>query len=93
MHAAEMNRAELQTALDLAEVRTDVYCLDGGYRENTLCLEEADAVWLVYFCERGARSQLGSFANENDACRDVERRLLKDSTTRIRYVPGVVPPW
>ena len=73
-------------------MRRDSYCLDGGYHNETLCLEKSDGVWRVYYCERGQRSPFGSYPTEEEACGEVLRRLLDDPTTRIYYVPPVIPP-
>jgi TRAP-type uncharacterized transport system substrate-binding protein len=78
-NAVRMNRAELRRALNQAEIRSDVYSLDDGYVENTLCLGANNSTWEVYFCERGERSGLRSFATEAEACEHMLNVLMQRS--------------
>lgn len=88
-----MNRQELREALDRAEIRERAYTLDGEHVEGRLCLGRAVTGWTVSFCERGEQAILASFATESEACEYMLTALLRDPTSRIDYVPRVVPPW
>jgi len=79
-----MNRAALQARLDVEEVRSDAYDLDGGTGEECLRLEVSGDGWVVYYAERGLRSNERWFTSEDEACAYVLGRLLRDPTTRRR---------
>lgn len=78
-----MNKMELVTALDKAGVSPDSYWLEGGLPSESYCLEQREDGWAVYYSERGRRRQELLFKNEDEACRELYSRLLKDPTTHI----------
>lgn len=62
-----MNKFDLKSALDSLNVTPDCYSLDGD-RNESLCLESNSQTWSIYYSERGLKTQLESYDNENDAC-------------------------
>jgi hypothetical protein len=70
------------TVSDLAEIlpgwiRSDSYSLNQD-RTETYCLIHERGTWIVYYSERGQRSNAQDFVDENDACRAFIERLLLD---------------
>lgn len=63
-----MKKYELQTRLKNENVPIDSYCLDGGYPNEAYCLEFNEDVWEVYYSERGKKTSLKTFTDEEDAC-------------------------
>lgn len=75
-----MDRAELRRILDEEGIRRDVYSLDGGLQNDTMCIEEVYGQWFFYYTERGIRSGERKFATEDEACRYLLERLRNDSS-------------
>ncbi|MDB4872929.1 MAG: hypothetical protein JWL97_3933 [Gemmatimonadales bacterium] len=78
-----MNRSSLKQLLDAEHVHPQSYDLDGGLPNERYCLEERASGWSVYYSERGSRTGERTFPSEDEACRDLLDRLLRDTTTRI----------
>ncbi|MEM9166630.1 MAG: HAD-IA family hydrolase [Planctomycetota bacterium] len=74
-----MNRTELAEILEREGFDPCVYSLDGGTREDTLCVAQEGGRWCVYYTERGIRGETAWFATEGQAC----EHLLK----QIRSLP------
>ena len=77
-----MNREELRGQLDGAKINPETYDLDGKYCEECLRLERAIDGWVVYYVERGLRTNEHHFNSEDEACKYMADRLLRDPTTR-----------
>lgn len=57
----------LQEKLINAKIPKEYYNLN-GYKEEALCMERSDNIWLVYEGERGNKFNVEEFNNEADAC-------------------------
>jgi hypothetical protein len=77
-----MDRNQLAATLQREGIRPDAYCLEGGQPNESYVLHRDGDRWLVYYSERGLRSDLRSFNNEEDACIHLLTRLRKDVWTR-----------
>jgi len=85
-----MDRSSLRQFLDRERVAPRAYGLEGVSglpvedREERYFLEEVPSGWSVYYWERGLRSGEQSFDNEDEACRHLLDRLLRDATTCMK---------
>jgi hypothetical protein len=79
-----MTSQELRERLDREGVRPDAYDLFGQPCEECLRLERGVDGWVVYYAERGLRTNERHFNTEDDACQYLEGRLLRDPTNRRR---------
>ena len=79
-----MNRQKLRARLEAEGIRTDTYDLGGTTCEECLRLERATDGWVVYYAERGLRTNERFFSTEAEACSYLAERLLRDPTTRRR---------
>ena len=76
-----MNRDELRQLLEAHAVRRDMYDLDGGECEECLRLERTTDGWLVYYFERGLRTNERYFDSEGEAAHYMAERLVGDPPT------------
>jgi hypothetical protein len=79
-----MNREELRQRLDAEGIRKDAYDLGGTPCEECLRLERVVDGWVVYYAERGLRTNERYFNSESEACSYLADRLIRDPTTRQR---------
>jgi hypothetical protein len=79
-----MDRASLRELLDRENVDPRAYAFGGSNPDEQYCLEEEPAGWHVYYAERGLRRNERVYDDEDEACRDLLDRVLRDSTTRRR---------
>ena len=63
-----MNKQELEEVLLSNKVPKDLYSLSGGLPNETYCLEKGKNGWHVYYSERGIKTSIGHFENEEVAC-------------------------
>lgn len=78
-----MNKAELKSKLEQANVYPQAYSLDGGLPSERYVLSyEESGRWDVYYSERGQKTGLRSFDSESAACKFFLDYVLKDSTIR-----------
>ena len=63
-----MNKQELEEVLLLNKVPKDLYSLSGGLPNESYCLEKEKNRWHVYYSERGIKTSVGYFENEEAAC-------------------------
>jgi hypothetical protein len=77
-----MDRNELRDILDQADIRADVFDLDGRDCDECLRLERTPNGWIVYYAERGLRTNERTFPNEDEACRNILKRLIDDAGAR-----------
>lgn len=77
-----MTREDLRRRLRAEGVREDAYNLDGELVDESYVLEREGARWVVYYSERGLRTGMTSFTNEDEACDYLYERLHGDPTTR-----------
>ena len=76
-----MTISELHATLEVAGVHAGAYSLDGDENESYCLVEEAGS-WHVFYSERGNRNNEAVFTDENNACRDLLERLLRDGSVR-----------
>lgn len=63
-----MTIIELQNILNELKIPKDLYSImKGGLPNEALCITN-DEKWEVYYSERGRKSGLREFQNEEDAC-------------------------
>ncbi|WP_084781651.1 hypothetical protein [Paenibacillus sp. D9] len=76
-----MNIKELESRLTSENIQRDVYSLKGGLPNEAYCISESNGTWEVYYSERGGKSGLRVFQNEEEACQyfyDSLIEMLKD---------------
>jgi hypothetical protein len=71
-----MKKSELKQRLINENITKDAYSLEGGLPNEVYCLNQNGGVWEVYYSERGQKSGLKSFAQENEACDYFYRSLI-----------------
>ncbi len=59
------------------KVSTSEYSLEGGLPNEAYCLAQNEDNWEVYYSERGVRTSLGVFDNEEEACDYFYNRLVR----------------
>ena len=87
-----MNRADLVDLLTRERVNPAAYVIRTGDAltrpsvdlEERSVLEIRDGGWVVYYRERGADRSACWHETEDNACRDLLDRLLRDTTNRLR---------
>ncbi|WP_151638234.1 hypothetical protein [Noviherbaspirillum aerium] len=75
-----MDRNELYVILKREKISGSHYSLDGGSPSEKLCLDFENGRWIVYYSERGVKTGIEYFADEDSACRyllDAIRASLK----------------
>ncbi len=76
-----MNKSELEKRLEQERAEKSAYSLEGGFPNEAFVLNQNGNQWEVYYSERGQKSGLVIFDNENDACeylyRDLKRFVIK----------------
>jgi hypothetical protein len=77
-----LNRCELREILDREGVDPNAYELQGGHPNEKYTIEAGVGGWLVYYSERGKRTDEAFFGTEEAACRDLLQRLLRDPSAR-----------
>jgi len=70
-----MNRAELIKFFQEKNIPIDSYSMMGGLPNEAFCINKIDKGWEVYYSERGVKSQLSCFDNEEDACMYLKDKL------------------
>ena len=73
-----MNISDLEKRLQARHIREDMYCLNGGSSNESYCLNQADRNWEVYYSERGQKTNLKTFADENSACEYLYNLIMRD---------------
>lgn len=72
-----MNKQELEEVLLLNKVPKDLYSLSGGLPNESYCLEKEKNRWHVYYSERGIKTSVGYFENEEAACECLIKEIRK----------------
>lgn len=70
-----MNKEELNTKLEENKIPQDAYSLEGGLPSECFCMETGDKC-VVYYSERGIKTQLREFGTESEACDYMYKKLL-----------------
>jgi hypothetical protein len=73
------DQKELATILSKQKINPLAYSLDGGLPSEKYVLDHQSDKWLVYYSERGLRSVLRTFDNEDAACRHFLTLLSDDA--------------
>ena len=63
-----MKKDELRSALIKKGISRSYYSLEGGLPNEKLCLDYENSKWVVYYSERGIKTGIQNFDNEDDAC-------------------------
>lgn len=79
-----MKRDELAGKLASENVSKSLYSLNGSLPNEKLCLDFVDNKWVVYYSERGCRTGLIEFDNEDDACLFLYERIKAIVTGKVR---------
>lgn len=75
-----MKILELQKKLEEMRIPDDAYSiLKGGLPNEQLCLVKNDEKWEIYYSERGKKSGVSIFENEDNACDYFFEKLKKYS--------------
>jgi hypothetical protein len=86
-----MNLTELKSALDAAGVSERAYSFTSdGYGEVYRIALIHDLLgdgWEVYYSERGNKNRLLIFRSESEACDELLRWILRDTSTRRSAFP------
>ena len=72
-----MDRQQLEKLLLASNVPNDVYSLTGGLPSEAFCLEKEKERWHVYYSERGIKTNIGYFENEESACECLLKEIKK----------------
>ncbi|MFD1739542.1 hypothetical protein ACFSCX_23965 [Bacillus salitolerans] len=73
-----MNKSELKSMLEIKQIPTYYYNLDGiGEVDQRVCLEKEGQEWIVFYSERGKRFDIKRFNTEDEACQDILNRLVE----------------
>lgn len=75
-----MKKDELRSILINKGISRSYYSLEGGLPNEKLCLDCENGKWIVYYSERGIRTGIRYFDNENDAC-DYLLHAIEDSAS------------
>ena len=79
-----MARTSLRELLDRENVDPRSYAFDSPNPDEQYCIQDSPNGWAVFYAERGLRRAEKIFAIEDEACRDLLDRILRDLTTRRR---------
>jgi len=80
-----MKIKELEKKLKHEGIRADVYSLYGAdYDERLVLSQIGNGKWQVYYSERGLKTGLKEYQNEDDACDAFLAILLNDPLTKRR---------
>ena len=63
-----MNKEKLRAILINKDISRAYYSLEGGLPNEKLCLNYENGKWIVSYSERGIRTGIRYFDNEDDAC-------------------------
>jgi hypothetical protein len=63
-----MNLKGLKQELERLNIPPSEYSLIGGLPNESYCIDVNDGVWEVYYSERGNKTGLKIFEDENSAC-------------------------
>lgn len=72
-----MDRKSLKKILLESNIPNDLYALDGGLPNEAFCMDFVDDMWIVYYSERGVRTQIGHFKEEGEACECLFKEIKK----------------
>ena len=73
-----MDRKLLEKMLVENKVPSDMYSLQGGLPNEAYCIDKIDGKWEVYYSERGTRSYIGRFDDEEEACNCLIKQIKRN---------------
>lgn len=76
----DINLHVLKKVLIQSDIPAQYYSLN-GFCEEAICIELSGEYWSVYHGERGNKYEIERYANLNDACIEMLKRLSPDSKT------------
>ncbi len=74
-----MNKQALRASLEQQSIPKESYCLEGGLPNEAYCLQQTTLGWEVYYSERGNKTGLETFPNEEKACDYLYQLMLSES--------------
>ncbi|TGD77605.1 hypothetical protein [Hymenobacter wooponensis] len=72
-----MTKQDLLATLLRLDISPDSYTLAGGLPNEAFCLDHSPGKWDVYYSERGQKTGLVSFAEEDVACKYLLGTLIQ----------------
>lgn len=72
-----MNARELIERLKKSSVPRDSYSIFENIKDESLCLVNEGGPWVVFYYERGLKTELERFAGEDEACVRFFHRIIK----------------
>ena len=76
-----MNINQLKEKLDKAGIKPNRYSFDKEYPNESMCLNNLNGKWEVYYSEKGQKSSLKSFDSESEACDYLYNLLIKEDSS------------
>ncbi len=73
-----MKIKELEQRLIIEGIPKNSYCIYGGFPWEAYCLNEYYGTWEVYYSEKGNKTGLKLFKNEDEACEYFYNKLISD---------------
>lgn len=81
-----MNKLELITELNLLNIDSNTYSLDGDLIPDSIVLYNSYQNWEVFYLdERGGRSDMKKFSSEDQACNYMLRILKEAKEVEIMF--------
>ena len=77
-----MNLEDLQKILREECIDMKYISMSTNMVDETYCIEERSGTWYVFYRERGLRTSEKSFEREEEACKELLERVLRDRTIR-----------
>ncbi|WP_338874936.1 hypothetical protein WBJ53_04880 [Spirosoma sp. SC4-14] len=73
-----MNKRALTVLFEQQQIPKDMYSLAGGLPNDAYCLQQTSQGWEVYYSERGIKSGLVFFPDEETACSYLYSLILSE---------------
>ncbi|MES2172117.1 MAG: hypothetical protein V4479_15570 [Actinomycetota bacterium] len=80
-----MKQIDAQEKLDVAGVDPRSYSMGTLPKDESYVVEQSAGGWAVYYSERGLRTELREFLDEEAALDAFVTAVLSDPTTRINF--------
>lgn len=74
-----MDMNELKKLLIEKGVPSEKYSLNGGMKNDTICIDKVYSKWVVYYSEKGIKYNEVGFCNEQEACEYFYNMLIYDN--------------
>lgn len=81
-----MKLSTLVSYLEQFEFYPNAYSIGIGIPEadETYCLVQENGIWRIYYAERGQRSDMREYANEEEACNAFVELLKSDTSIWLK---------